>query len=216
MLEPAANLQFEGFGEEQGQEPAPPAARELLAKAEPPTAPAPRPERAVSAPAEPAPASPLPAPDRAAHPSMPRNRRLYRRVQLPAEMEIAGVPCTLIDISIGGFAATGVPSLAPNSHVPVTIRLTIDGIEVGTQLNARIIYVSQGRSSGRFVELSPSQTAFLRYLVTWRGESIGAVGTTTLLDAITGGPARDLDNIARFGRPPRARWWSGWGRGKAR
>ncbi|HZK92015.1 MAG TPA: hypothetical protein VFC56_17885 [Stellaceae bacterium] len=154
------------------------------------------------------------APGRPAPPSMPRNRRLYRRVQLPAEIEIAGAPCTLIDLSIGGFAATGVPPLEPNSHVPVTIRLTIDRIEVGTQLNARIIYVSQGRSSGRFVELSASQTAFLRYLVTWRGESVGAVGTTTLLDAITGGPARDLD--ARFGPPPRGHWWSGRGRRKAK
>jgi hypothetical protein len=150
---------------------------------------------------------------RAGHPSMPRNRRLYRRVQLAAEMEIAGVPCTLIDVSIGGFAATGVPALEPNSHVQATIRLTIDGIEVGTQLNARIIYVSHGRSSGRFVELTASQTAFLRYIVTWRGESVGAVGTTTLLDAISGG----LERPGAFSRsnPPRGHWWSGWGRRKA-
>jgi hypothetical protein len=99
---------------------------------------------------------------------MPRNRRLYRRVKLPAEMEIVGVPCTLIDLSIGGFAATGVAQMEPNTLVPVTIRLVIDGIEVGTQLNARIIYVTQGRCSGRFADPTPSQTAFLRYLVTWR------------------------------------------------
>jgi hypothetical protein len=142
---------------------------------------------------------------------MPRNRRLHRRVRLPAEMEIDGVPCTMIDVSIGGFAATGVPAFEANSIVPVTIRLTIDGIEVGTQLNARIIYVTQGRSSGRFIELTPAQMAFLRYIVTWRGESIGAVGTTTLLDAISGGLERDLSpgSADRFGSAPRSRWWAG-------
>jgi hypothetical protein len=126
-------------------------------------------------------------------------------------MEIDGVPCTLIDVSIGGFAATGVPPFQANSIVPVTIRLTIDGIEVGTQLNARIIYVTQGRSSGRFIELTPSQTAFLRYIVTWRGESVGAVGTTTLLDAIAGGPERGFA-AGPSDRPdaaPKERWWSG-------
>jgi hypothetical protein len=149
--------------------------------------------------------------DRAGRPAMPRNRRLHRRVRLPAEMEIDGVPCTMIDVSIGGFAATGVPAFEANSIVPVTIRLTIDGIEVGTQLNARIIYVTQGRSSGRFIELTPAQMAFLRYIVTWRGESIGAVGTTTLLDAISGGLERDLSpgSADRFGSAPRSRWWDG-------
>ena len=153
-------------------------------------------------------------PEHAAHQPTPRNRRLYRRVQLPAEIEIAGVPCTLIDISVGGFAATGVPPLAPDSHVSVAIRLTIDGIEVGTQLDARVVYVIPGRSSGRFVDLSPSQMAFLRYLVTWRGESIGAVGATTLLDAITGGPSgrpgRVPGDDPRFDPAPRGRSWTGW------
>jgi hypothetical protein len=155
---------------------------------------------------------PGPPPDRAGRPSLPRNRRLHRRVKLPAELEIEGVPCSLIDLSIGGFAATGVPAHEPNSVVPVTIRLTIDGIEVGTQLNARIIYVTQGRSSGRFTALTPSQTAFLRYIVTWRGESVGAVGTTTLLDAIAGGtergPAPGMPESG--GEPvPKSRWWAG-------
>jgi hypothetical protein len=185
--------------------------------------PLPPPEAAPSAPAtrrvvDPAPAqklatpSPAPAPDRGAEregrPSLPRNRRLYRRAKLPAEIEIDGVPCTLIDVSIGGFAATGVPQLEPNALVPVMIRLTIDGIEVGTLLNARIIYVTQGRSSGRFVDLSPSQMAFLRYIVTWRGES---VGTTTLLDAISTGTERGFNPGA--GAPPdmdaKSRWWAG-------
>jgi hypothetical protein len=234
VLEPPAG--FEGFGEAsapvQQAAPKPPAAgrqtlrgrvRDWLGDAPPsfaalpeadaravPPSPAARPE--PPPPAAP-PASALPAadatPDRPGHPSTPRNRRLYRRVQLPAEMEIAGVPCSLIDVSIGGFAATGVPQIEPNAQVQVTIRLVIDGIEVGTHLNARIIYVTQGRSSGRFADLSASQAAFLRYLVTWRGESIGAVGTTTLLDAITGGPVRDLDGANRFGAPAKSRW-TGW------
>jgi hypothetical protein len=155
-------------------------------------------------------ASPGPT-DRAGHPPHQRNRRLHRRASLPAEIEISGVPCTLIDVSIGGFAATGVPQIVPNAVVPVMIRLTIDGIEVGTELTARIVYVTQGRSAGRFIDLSPSQMAFLRYIVTWRGESVGAVGTTTLLDAIAGGPdrgfARGRDNRSDVSR--KARWWEG-------
>jgi hypothetical protein len=152
----------------------------------------------------------MPMADRAGRPSLPRNRRLYRRARLPAEIEIGGVPCTLIDVSIGGFAATGVPQIEPNALVSVTIRLTIDGIEVGTQLNARIIYVTQGRSSGRFVDLSPSQMAFLRYIVTWRGESVGAVGTTTLLDAISGGGVeRGFHSGLDAEAAPKSRWWAG-------
>ena len=152
-----------------------------------------------------------PATDRSGRPSLPRNRRLYRRAKLPAEIEIGGVPCTLIDVSIGGFAATGVPQVEPNALVPVVIRLTIDGIEVGTQLDARIIYVTQGRSSGRFVDLAPSQMAFLRYIVTWRGESVGAVGTTTLLDAIAGGAERGFSPGpgGRSDAAPKSRWWEG-------
>jgi hypothetical protein len=178
-------------------------------------APAPAPQQqAPQPPPEPTQRPSAPGPSPAMNrggPSMPRNRRLHRRVRLPAEMEIDGVPCTMIDVSIGGFAATGVPAFEANSIVPVTIRLTIDGIEVGTQLNARIIYVTQGRSSGRFIELTPAQAAFLRYIVTWRGESIGAVGTTTLLDAISGGLERDLSpgSADRFGSAPRSRWWAG-------
>lgn len=177
----------------------------------------PRPE--ASAVSQPAPGSsqeldatgPPPAAEREGRASLPRNRRLYRRAKLPAEIEIDGVPCTLIDVSIGGFAATGVPQLEPNALVPMTIRLTIDDIEVGTLLRARIIYVTQGRSSGRFVELSPSQTAFLRYIVTWRGGSVGAVGTATLLDAISTGGERDYAGGAGPPTDPEAksRWWAG-------
>jgi hypothetical protein len=157
-------------------------------------------------------AAPSPAPiDRAGRSSLPRNRRLYRRVKLPAEMEINGVPCTLIDLSIGGFAATGVPAVEANTVVPVTIRLIIDGIEVGTQLSARIIYANQARSSGRFIETTASQTAFLRYIVTWRGESVGAVGTTTLLDAIAAGPERGFPpgSTDRSEMQSKSRWWAG-------
>ncbi len=149
--------------------------------------------------------------ERGGRPSLPRNRRLYRRATLPADIEIDGVPCTLIDVSIGGFAATGVPAqLQPNALVPVMIRLVIDGIEVGTQLKARIVYVTQSRSAGRFVDLTPSQMAFLRYIVTWRGESVGAVGTTTLLDAIAGGDrgfAPGATGRSEF--EPKSRWWAG-------
>ncbi|HVH82566.1 MAG TPA: hypothetical protein VM782_24435, partial [Stellaceae bacterium] len=81
--------------------------------------------------------SPAPATERGGRPALPRNRRLYRRAKIPAEIEIDGVPCTLIDVSIGGFAATGVPPLEPNAAVSVMLRLTIDGIEVGTMLKAR-------------------------------------------------------------------------------
>jgi hypothetical protein len=168
-----------------------------------PPEPQPRPEPVVRRRAEPAPPE-----DRGERPSIRQNRRLYRRAKLSAEFEIAGVPCTLIDVSIGGFAATGVTQVEPNTLVPVTIRLMIDGIEVGTQLQARIVYVTQGRSSGRFVELSPSQMAFLRYIVTWRGESIGAVGMTTLLDAIAGGPERGFSGD-RADDASKSRWWAG-------
>jgi hypothetical protein len=148
---------------------------------------------------------------RAGRLSPSRNRRVYRRVRVPADIEIDGVPCMLIDISIGGFAATGVSPIEPNTIVPITIRLTIDGIEVGTQLDARIVYVTQGRSSGRFIDLSPSQMAFLRYIVTWRGEPIGAAGTTALLDAIAGGAERGFSpgSFNASDGSPRSRWWTG-------
>ena len=176
-----------------------------------PPEPPPRPEPVVRRRAEPVlpdMAEPAPPADRGERPSIRQNRRLYRRAKLSAELEIAGVPCTLIDVSIGGFAATGVTQVEPNTLVPATIRLMIDGIEVGTQLQARIVYVTQGRSSGRFVELSPSQMAFLRYIVTWRGESIGAVGMTTLLDAIAGGPERGFSGN-RSDDASKSRWWAG-------
>jgi hypothetical protein len=170
------------------------------------------PEAAPRRPADPVRtvANPAPAMDRVGRQALPRNRRLYRRVQLPAEIEINGTLCSLIDVSIGGFAVTGMANAAANTIVPVTLRLTIDGIEVGTQVNARIVYANPARSSGRFIDLTASQTAFLRYIVTWRGESVGTVGTTTLLDAITGGPDHGLPlgSAERF-EPPRERWWSG-------
>jgi hypothetical protein len=145
--------------------------------------------------------------DRNGHQPPSRNRRLYRRVPLGAEIEIDGVKCRVIDLSIGGFAASGRLDVAPNTVVPVTLRLTIDGIEIGTRLDARIVYSQRARSSGRFVEPTPSQVALLRYLVTWRGESVGTIGTTTLLDAITGGP--DHGFAPGSAVAPRERWWSG-------
>jgi hypothetical protein len=193
------------------QQPAPPPRFDPLPEASAPSAPAAR-RLADSAPAQKlATPGPVSAPEREGRPSLPRNRRLYRRAKLPAEIEIDGVPCTLIDVSIGGFAATGVPQLEPNALVPVMIRLTIDGIEVGTLLKARIVYVTQGRSSGRFVDLSPSQMAFLRYIVTWRGESVGSVGTTTLLDAISTGTERGFHpGMPGLSDPDaKSRWWAG-------
>jgi hypothetical protein len=151
--------------------------------------------------------SPAPAMDRVGRQSQPRNRRLYRRVTLGAELEINGSRCSLIDVSIGGFAATGAAGTPANAIVPVILRLTIDGIEVGTRLNARIVYVNRERASGRFIDLTASQTAFLRYIVTWRGESVGTVGTTTLLDAITAGPDHGFPPKSSDG--PRERWWYG-------
>jgi hypothetical protein len=153
----------------------------------------------------------MPALDQAGDEHRPRNRRLHRRVRLPAQIEIDGVRCSLIDVSVGGFAVTGFPAAAVNTVVPVALHLTIDGIEVGTQLSARIIYANAVRSSGRFVDASASQTAFLRYLVTWRGESVGAVGATTLLDAISGGHERAGADKSpdRVEDAPKERWWAG-------
>jgi hypothetical protein len=169
------------------------------------------PAEAAPLPIEPSSTSFHGASERSGRPSLSRNRRAYRRARLPAEIEIGGVPCTLIDVSIGGFAASSVPPIEPNALVQVTIRLVIDGIEVGTRLSARIVYVTHGRSAGRFIDLSPSQMAFLRYIVTWRGESVGAVGTTTLLDAIAGGADRGFmpGTGERFEPEGKSRWWAG-------
>jgi hypothetical protein len=169
----------------------------------------PPPERLVEPPPlAPAPELPsAPPTDRIDRQSLSRNRRLYRRVRLGAEIEVNGSPCTLVDLSIGGFAATGIPNLAANTIVPANLRLTIDGIEVGTRLNARIIYSHRERTSGRFIDPTASQTAFLRYIVTWRGESVGTVGTTTLLDVITGGPGQGF--AAKPSNGSKERWWAG-------
>jgi len=175
---------------------------------------------AVQQPAAPQPGAPavmavapaaISAVDRAGREHVPRNRRLYRRVQLAAEIEVDGAPCSLIDVSVGGFAATGIPAVAANTTAPVTLRLVIDGIEVGTELKARIIYANPSRSSGRFIDPSASQIAFLRYLVTWRGESVGAVGATTLLDAISGAADRPAagGSLEHFNAAPKERWWAG-------
>jgi hypothetical protein len=166
----------------------------------------PPPDHSIEARREPGP-SQAPVMDRTGQQSLSRNRRLYRRVRLGAEIEINGTPCELIDVSIGGFATTGIPDLAANTIVPVSLRLTIDGIDVGTRLNARIIYAHRERLAGRFIDLTPSQTALLRYIVTWRGESVGMIGTTTLLDAITGG--HEQGYAAKASNGSRERWWAG-------
>jgi len=168
----------------------------------------PSPATPVEPPDDPEPALlPGAAAERLGRQPLSRNRRLYRRVRLGAEIEIDRVPCSLIDVSIGGFAATGAADLAANKIVPVLIGMNIDGIEVATRVSARIVYAHRERLSGRFIDLTPSQIAFLRYLVTWRGESVGMIGTTTLLDAITG--AADHGHVAKLPNGSRDRWWAG-------
>ena len=139
-----------------------------------------------------------------------QNRRLYRRVMLTAELAVSGTPCRLIDLSIGGFAAAGAAQAAAGAVVPVTLRMAIDGINIGTEFTARMVYGNGTRSAGRFIDLTAAQTAFLRYIVTWRGEAIGAVGTTTLLDAITRWPERAFQPHPSTVHPPPERpgFWS--------
>ena len=180
----------------------------------PPAGPAPgprqaRPESALVALRRPPPASPVAVPETR---PLAQNRRLYRRVMLTAELEVDGVPCRLIDLSIGGFAAAGAGPLTPNTVVTVALRMTIDGIDIGTQFGARIVYASEARSAGRFVDLTAAQTAFLRYVVTWRGESVGASGTTALLDAVTRSPERAFPPhpSTEPAPPQRQSWWQRW------
>jgi len=87
--------------------------------------------------------------------------------------------------------------------VPVTLRMTIDGIDIAPGSPARVVYGNGSRAPAALSELTAAQTAFLRYIVTWRGEAIGAVGTTTLLDAITAGPNAPSSRIRA--RCPRRR-----------
>ena len=147
-----------------------------------------------------------------------RNRRLYRRVGIDAEFEIDGVPAKLLDLSMGGFGAANAPAVAPNAVVPVTVRLATDGVEISTRMRARMVYVETPRTGGRFIDLTGGQTAFLRYVVTWRGQPLGALGTATLLEAISRTPERfhpaERPSLEPPGRAERrTRWWSrmfGW------
>src|SRR6185436_1842766 len=140
------------------------------------------------------------------------------RVGIDAEFEIDGVPAKLVDLSMGGFGAANAPPLAANAVVPVTVRLAIDGVEISTRMRARMIYVETPRNGGRFIDLTASQTAFLRYVVTWRGGSVGALGTATLLEAISRTPERfhpaERPSLEPPGRAEnRIPWWSrlfGW------
>jgi hypothetical protein len=145
-----------------------------------------------------------------------RGRRLYRRVVLEAEIDIDGAPCRLIDLSVGGFAvADAAPDLLSETVVPVRLRMVLDGIELGTTARAHIVYAHDARAAGRFIELTGSQTAVLRYLVTWREETLGRAGATALLDQITGRTDRTRPvQLPRYAagpqRRPRANWWSRW------
>ena len=139
-----------------------------------------------------------------------RNRRLYRRVGFDAVFEIDGIAAKLIDLSMGGFAAANGPELEPRTVVPVSLRWSIDGVDIGTRMRARVIHGDGARCGGRFVDLTGEQTAFLRYVVTWRNQAVGALGTTTLLDAITRTPSRP--QAAEFLPPSeparKTPWWS--------
>jgi hypothetical protein len=141
-----------------------------------------------------------------------RNRRLYRRTALEAALDVNGTPARLLDLSMSGFGAANAPTLTQNSVASVSIRLSIDGVDISTRMQARIVYSSAPRTGGRFVDLTASQTAFLRCVVTWRGQAVGALGTTTLLDAITRSPVQGQTPLLE---PPgsaeiRRPWWSRW------
>jgi hypothetical protein len=159
-------------------------------------------------------------PDREGDRPAVRNRRLYRRVAIDAGFEIDGAATHLLDLSMGGFAAAEGPQLAPGMTVPVRLQLSIDGVDISTRMRASIVYYSEPRSGGRFIDLTASQTALLRYIVTWRGQTVGALGTTTLLDAITRWPEQAAPSAPALPPVPperRQSWWSralGWLRGR--
>ncbi|MBV8888084.1 MAG: hypothetical protein JO305_00265 [Alphaproteobacteria bacterium] len=144
-----------------------------------------------------------------------RGRRLYRRVVLEAEIEVDGLPCRLIDLSVGGFAVGETSAeLVSETEVPVALRIALDGLEIGARLRAHLVYSGESRAAGRFVDLNASQTALLRYLVTWRDDHLGRAGTTALLDTITRRPDRALPGPAssprRAAAPPRKGWFARW------
>ena len=137
-----------------------------------------------------------------------QNRRLYRRVMLGAEFEVDGAACRLIDLSIGGFAAAG---RAEACHRRGGAG---DPANVDRRDRYRHPLFGPHRLRQRRPRRRPlcrpdrGQTAFLRYIVTWRGEAIGAVGTTTLLDAITRWPSAPSSRTrARCPRPPAEEGW---------
>jgi hypothetical protein len=172
------------------------------------------------------------------------NRRLYRRVGIEAEFEIDGVSSPLVDFSMGGFAAASAPQIEPNAVVRVSVRVSVDGVEFGTRLRARMVYSdaprspasfspssfsneprsggfsNAPRSGGRFIDLTASQTTFLRYVVTRRGRSAGALGATTLLAALPRWPEHGHPAAMPLPEEPageltgervrRTPWWSRW------
>lgn len=142
-----------------------------------------------------------------------RNRRLYRRVQIEADCEIDGAKVRLLDLSLGGLAAANAPPLQPGMVVPVRLGLAIDGVDISSRLRGRAIYALALRSGMRFVDLTASQTAMLRYLVNWRSQPAGMIATTGLLEAIGGSPERRPPAEPPAPTPPppsRTPWWSRW------
>jgi hypothetical protein len=131
-----------------------------------------------------------------------RNRRLYRRVGLEAEFDIDGTPVQLVDLSMGGFSATAAPRLQSNAILPVRLCVSVDGVDISAQMHARIVYTKELRVGGNFLEPTTSQVAFLRYVVTWRGQAVGSAGVTQMLDAITGWADRDQPKQREREMPP--------------
>src|SRR5581483_273451 len=127
-----------------------------------------------------------------------------------AAFEIDGKPAKLLDVSLGGFAAANAPELAAGTVVPVAVRLAIDGVDIGARMRVRMAYGDSARSGGRFIDLTAGQTAFLRYIVNWRNQATGAIGATTLLEAITRTPEPRVAPAAALPPPRRDRWWSRW------
>jgi hypothetical protein len=122
---------------------------------------------------------------------------------------------------MGGFAAAKAPTLAPGMNVPVKLQLSIDGVDISSAMRASMVYCAEPRSGGRFIDLTASQTALLRYIVTWRGQAVGALGTANLLEAITRWPEQAAPSAPALPPLPSERrqsWWSralGWLRGQA-
>jgi len=82
----------------------------------------------------------------------------------------------LVDLSVGGFIAADTPPLISDSVLPVTLRVTIGGVDISVGLTALIVYARFTGVGGRFVDLTASQSAFLRYIMTVQARTVGSSG----------------------------------------